>query len=564
MAIIRLQGDAERRAGIYYEVDTDLPALGAGGMGQVYRGTRVDSNGQTCPVAIKFLFSDLPESAVERSRREASIQIHNENLVEMYGFIEIRDNSGQPHYHVVSELLEGVMLFDLLEGKTSDKLGNEVAYAAELYRLFQNDREAFATKVVKAVLSGVMAMHDRGYIHRDIDPSNIMVTRDGKIKLIDYGIAKNLRADQTNEHHLTSTGQFMGKAAYAAPELITGDVAHQNETTDIYAIGIMLFQLLTGHCPFEGANHEVLEQHMHKLLPVKEIANKQMRNVVDRATRKRQGERYMSAAEFRVDIERAERGQKTMPATKVTVSTTSAVPKWAYIAAAAVVVVVAVGVTLILSDRGDDGALAAAGEATEQTVADGNATDGAAADGSVQSVIDKAYSMLAENPGKAIEMLTQAKEKGTPDAAEAALALSRIFRLEALMDSQKAAVARHIGNDTEEQQAANKAVATQHVMDAFSFAKSNPRVLLEMGNIYYGGPSYTGGNVQRDLDKAVSFYRKAVEKAKEQGDNNSRLTAENYLRELEAAGVAVSAEAAAPAEAAPAEAAPAEAPAAKK
>ena len=108
-----------------------------------------------------------------------------------------------------------------------------------------------------------MALHDKGYIHRDLDPSNIMITSDRKIKIIDYGIAKQLSTLTTQDQQLTTAGQFMGKATYASPELVVGDVVHQNETTDIYAIGIMLFQFIVGHVPFEGATHEVLEMQLH-------------------------------------------------------------------------------------------------------------------------------------------------------------------------------------------------------------------------------------------------------------------------------------------------------------
>ena len=97
-------------------------------MGQVFRGIRVhEKTGERTDVAIKFLFDDLPEHAIERARREASIQVHNENLVEMFGFIQIDEAASNgkvyEHYHVVSELLHGVMLFDLLNGKVTDKEG---------------------------------------------------------------------------------------------------------------------------------------------------------------------------------------------------------------------------------------------------------------------------------------------------------------------------------------------------------------------------------------------------------------------------------------------------------
>lgn len=128
----------------------------------------------------------------------------------------------------------------------------DIPFAQELYNQYVTDRCGFALLVIKNILSGIMALHDKGYIHRDLDPSNIMITSDRKIKIIDYGIAKQLSTLTTQDQQLTTAGQFMGKATYASPELVVGDVVHQNETTDIYAIGIMLFQFIVGHVPLRG------------------------------------------------------------------------------------------------------------------------------------------------------------------------------------------------------------------------------------------------------------------------------------------------------------------------
>lgn len=303
MSLLYIQGESERQRHIHYEVDTSVPPLGEGGMGQVFRGLMVnEANGVKKDVAIKFLFEDLPGHAIERAKREASIQIHNENLVEMFGFIETTDNNLR-RYHVVSELLDGVMLFDVLNGKTSDKFGKEVDFAKELYTMYMNDKFAFACYLSKNILSGLMALHDKGYIHRDLDPSNIMITSDRKIKIIDFGIAKQLNTLNTQDQQLTSTGQFVGKAAYAAPELVLGDVKSQNQTTDIYAVGIMLYQFLTGQLPFNGTMAEVIKKQINDKIPLKIISNKAIRSIIIKATDKKQINRYQSAAEMRVAIE---------------------------------------------------------------------------------------------------------------------------------------------------------------------------------------------------------------------------------------------------------------------
>lgn len=306
MAIIRIQGAEEVAAGIYYEVDSEEKELGTGGMGQVRRGVMVNtSNGMSSEVAIKFLFDDLPQSTIERARREASIRIHNDNVVNMLGFIETEEN-GIKRYHVVSELLRGVMLYDVLNGTYTDSEGKPVELAQKLIALRSSNPEVFAMTVMKGVLSGVMALHDNGYVHRDIDPSNVMITSKGKIKLLDFGIAKQLNTDAVPEHQKTTAGVFMGKAGYAAPELVLGDVTNQNETTDIYALGIMLFQLLTGHRPFEGAANDVMQMQCKSKLPLKEIQDKSLRKIIEKATEKKQADRYKSVSGMRVALEEAE------------------------------------------------------------------------------------------------------------------------------------------------------------------------------------------------------------------------------------------------------------------
>lgn len=309
MSLRKIQGRAEKLKGIYYEFDSNDKPLGEGGMGKVYKGRCVDeTTGSTRNVAIKFLYSDLPEYAIEKARREAAMQFRHDNLIEMLGFIETEERSvlgEQIHrYHVVSELLEGVSLDSMFEGKLVDQQGHPVPFAEKLYRDFQQDPNHFAVEIVKNILSGLMMMHDAGYIHRDIDPTNIMLTKDGHIKLIDFGIAKKMNSLTTGDKSLTQAGQFVGKADSAAPELVLGSINEQNQTTDIYAVGILLFKCIVGHFPFEGDSSDILQKQLHSSMPLKLIKNKALREVVAKATEKSRSKRFQSAAEFRVALER--------------------------------------------------------------------------------------------------------------------------------------------------------------------------------------------------------------------------------------------------------------------
>ena len=308
MSIIKLQGEREKRLGIYYQLDSSQEPIGVGGMGQVYEGVCVNEKTKsTRPVAIKFMYDDLPPQTIERARREASIQLRNDNLIEMLGFIETEEAGSlgeiKRHYHVVSELLNGISLADIFEGKTTDRNGEEIPFAVKMLQDYKNDSEHFARTIVINILSGLMALHDAGYIHRDIDPSNIMLTSDGHIKLIDFGIAKQMNTLTTSDKALTVAGKFMGKPEYAAPELALGDIQHQNQTTDIYAMGILLYQCIVGHTPFEGARFEILEKQLKEKLPLEQIKNKALKRIISIACEKKQEMRYQSSAQMRVALE---------------------------------------------------------------------------------------------------------------------------------------------------------------------------------------------------------------------------------------------------------------------
>ncbi|MCH5230530.1 MAG: serine/threonine protein kinase [Muribaculaceae bacterium] len=307
MSVIQISDRNDTNKRYTYKVDLSAKPLGAGGMGKVYRGECLDNeNHTTRPVAVKFIFDNQPDGVIDRARREAGIRLRNDNLVEMINFVEVEQQV--PHgtilrYHVVSELLQGVMLLDLLRGKTQDAEGNEVTYARELYNLYKSKPEEFALIVVRNVLNGLLALHNAGYIHRDLDPSNIMVTADRKIKIIDFGIAKRVDSLSHNDRQLTSVGQFMGKAAYAAPELISGDLDNQNQTTDLYAVGIILYVLIVGELPFTGTLADIMNKQLNEAIPVKNVPDKKIRKIITKATQKQQGKRYHSAASFIADIE---------------------------------------------------------------------------------------------------------------------------------------------------------------------------------------------------------------------------------------------------------------------
>lgn len=495
MSLYRIQGNTEKRKGIYYEFDSSDEPLGEGGMGKVYKGRCVDeSTGKARNVAVKFMYSDLPPYAIEKARREAAIQFRHDNLIEMLGFIETESKSvlGETthHYHVVSELLEGVSLDKLFEGKLTDQNGHFVPFAEKLYKDYQQDVFHFAVEITKNLLSGLMTMHDAGYIHRDIDPTNIMITSDGKIKLIDFGIAKKMNSLTTHDKHLTQAGQFVGKPEYAAPELVLGAINEQNQTTDIYAIGILLFQCIVGHVPFEGDRSDILQKQLHSPLPLKLIKHRGLRKIIEIATEKSRAKRFQSAAEFRVALEKIDTNSSGSAEWK---------PIYNYIIGFVSVCAIG-GICLKLIPKKDE--------------PDTNSTQ-TQTQIQIQSSVTygDAIALAHKGSDKAITTLQELSGKGDSDAT---YLLSRLFFRSKLPDDfvpdsivllQKSL---NVG--------INNVKAHNLLIKAVDQDPKNYQALYELACDYWKADQRTDAVINRDGDKAESYFYQALNYAKESND----------------------------------------------
>ena len=129
-----------------------------------------------------------------------------------------------------------------------------------------------------------------------------MITDDGRIKLIDFGIAKKLN-DLNAEDEVKCNGAFVGKVEYASPELIDGSIYDQDFTTDIYAIGVLFYKLLTGRLPFDGNRFEIMNSHLKKKVNTRVITNKKFADIIDRAMKKKREQRFQTSSEMRVAID---------------------------------------------------------------------------------------------------------------------------------------------------------------------------------------------------------------------------------------------------------------------
>ena len=328
-----LQGEFEKSQGIRYEFDRFQHHIGEGGMGVVYRGVMIDDNTNAVlrDVAIKEVKAegsqDEVNAIIEKAYREASIRLHNDNLVEMLGFIEVVETKlkfTKKKYFIISEFLTGVTLTDVLDGNYLDYKGDVVDYARQLGEDLKTDRDHAAYYIIKNILYGITALHDNGYIHRDIDPSNIMITNDGRIKLIDFGIAKKLN-DLNAQDEERCNGAFVGKVEYASPELINGNIHDQDFTTDIYGIGVLFYKLLTGRLPFDGNRFEIMNAHLKKGVNTRVITNKKFADIIETAMKKKRKQRFQTSSEMRVALDQP----------------TSHYHKWIWLSVASVITVIA-------------------------------------------------------------------------------------------------------------------------------------------------------------------------------------------------------------------------------
>ncbi len=251
--------------------------IGEGGMANVYLAydTILDRN-----VAVKVLRGDLAndEKFVRRFQREAlaASSLSNPNIVEVY---DVGEDNGE--YYIVMEYIEGKHLKQLLKKRGKLTVSE-------------------AVDIVLQITDGLSVAHDSYIIHRDIKPQNIMILENGLVKITDFGIAMAMNSTQ-----LTQTNSVMGSVHYLPPEQASGKGATLQ--SDIYSIGILFYELLTGKLPFKGENAvEIALKHLKEPLPSirEEIPNipQSVENIIIKATAKNPKNRYADAREMHEDL----------------------------------------------------------------------------------------------------------------------------------------------------------------------------------------------------------------------------------------------------------------------
>lgn len=255
-----------------------LDVIGRGGMADVYLANDTILNRT---IAIKILRTSLAKDPVyiARFQREASAAaaLSHKNIVEIYDVGEDNDQ-----YYIVMEYVPGRTLKEL------------IAKRGALHVMEAID-------IMKQVLSGTARAHQMGIIHRDLKPQNILVTDSGTAKIADFGIASIQSLTQ-----FTQTDVIMGSLHYLAPELARGEKA--TVQSDIYALGIVFYELLRGQVPFNGESPvNIALKHMQEELPSLREFNpsipQSVENIVIKATAKNLNDRYKNASEMLEDLQ---------------------------------------------------------------------------------------------------------------------------------------------------------------------------------------------------------------------------------------------------------------------
>ena len=257
-----------------YEI---IKSIGEGGMANVYLAKDIilDRN-----VAIKILRGDLAgdEKFVRRFQREAlsASSLSHPNIVEMY---DVGEDNGT--YYIVMEYVSGMTLKQLIKKRGSLSLSE-------------------AIDIMLQITDGIKAAHDSYIIHRDLKPQNILIQDNGEIKITDFGIAMALNSTQ-----LTQTNSVMGSVHYLPPEQASGKGA--TIKSDIYSMGILFYELLTGKLPFKGDNAvEIALKHMKNDIPSVRAENpnipQSVENIILKATAKNPKNRYETASKMHDDL----------------------------------------------------------------------------------------------------------------------------------------------------------------------------------------------------------------------------------------------------------------------
>ncbi len=256
-----------------------LEEIGRGGMGVIYKAREMNSGNE---VAIKILLTkhNTYEEDLRRFQREAkfTIGLDHPNIIKTHSIGVVKGN-----YYIITEYFKGMTL--------QEKMIRDQITTVD------------ACKIMLEVLTGLSYAHSRGILHRDLKPGNIMIGKNGDVKILDFGLAKHV--DQSTR--LTITGTVLGTPAYMSPQQASGDQEYVDKTSDIYSAGVMLYEMLCGRTPFRADSsiqmiRQVIEKEPIPIRKFRDDIPEKLEIIVEKCMEKMPFHRYQTVADLMYDI----------------------------------------------------------------------------------------------------------------------------------------------------------------------------------------------------------------------------------------------------------------------
>ncbi len=267
-----------------------IDKIGEGGMGVVYKATQ-DRPRRT--VALKVIKPQmLTRHALERFNFETQVlgRLQHPGIAQIYEAGTTQSDFGEQPYFAM-EYIRGTPLLTYAKSRKCTPQERLV--------------------LVQRIADAVHHAHTRGVVHRDLKPANILVTEEGQPKILDFGVARSVGSDLHDTSSKTRIGQLVGTVPYMSPEQVGGESEEIDARSDIYSLGVVLYELLAGHLPYDLERrviHEAIrvirEDEPEHLSSISKVYRGDIETIVNKALAKERGRRYQSASEFASDIDR--------------------------------------------------------------------------------------------------------------------------------------------------------------------------------------------------------------------------------------------------------------------